>query len=580
MIKINELCFTYPGAKEPCLNNITLKIDKGDFLAIVGNNGSGKSTLCKALNGLIPHFFDGDYTGTVEVCGLEVAKHDISELATRIGYVYQDFENQIVRPTVFDDASFACLNYAMPDFEERGRKALRMTGLEHKSEDFIWQLSGGQKHLLALAGMVSLSPDILILDEPVAQLDPQHAKEIYEILRSLNSEFGKTVIVIEHHTDFIAQYCRHVVMLKSGSVLWKRTTKDALNQVEELESCSIFPPQVTQAAKFLRDRKILSEHTVLPVNMEEAKELFAALPVYGKPNRERQGEKQSAEAASWEKVISFHNVSVEYRAVKGKSNSVFNGLNCNIYKGQKVALIGSNGAGKSTLLKLITGLLKPTGGDVSLCGETVRSLSPEDISQKVSMVYQNPEEMFIRDSIRGDIEYAMKARAIDRYDERTEELLELFHLRQLSHRDGRLLSGGQMRRASLAIGVALNPSILLLDEPTANLDIATRKQVIQTLDLLKKEVETVIIATHDMQLVTEWADRILVLSEGCVIADGTRDEIFNNKAVADRVGILPPEIYRMGKLLSPALESFQVRDFVNYFIPVEERGGLERVKVR
>ncbi len=566
MIKIKDLSFTYPGQQTPSLKNINLEINSGDFLAVIGGNGSGKSTLCKALNGLIPHFFDGDYSGKVEVCGLNTVNSGISELAMKIGYVYQDFENQIVRPTVLDDASFACLNYAMPDYETRGRRALEMTGLEHRAGDYIWQLSGGLKHLLALSGTISLSPDILILDEPIAQLDPYHAKKIYNTLRSLNEKYGKTIIVIEHHTDFIAEYCKNVVMLKEGQVLWKKPTKEALNRIEELESCSIFPPQVSQAAKCLRDRNILTKQAELPIQLEEAYKLFSNLPRYLE-KKTADTLMAASDITAKEEILSFQNVSVSYRAVKGDARSILHGFNCSIKKGEKIALIGSNGAGKSTILKLAAGLLKPLDGTITLGNSRINEQSAEAISRKVSLVYQNPEEMFIKDTIRGDIEYAMKARGLENYAERTNELLAQFDLNTLADRDGRLLSGGQMRRASLAIGVALTPSVLLLDEPTANLDIATRKQITQTLTSLEKRLETVIIATHDMQLVTEWANRIIVLYNGNIIADGTREEIFQDDVVRERVGILPPEIYRMGQLLTPPIECFQVQEFADYFIP-------------
>ncbi len=566
MIKIKDLSFTYPGQQTPSLKDINLEINRGDFLAVMGGNGSGKSTLCKALNGLIPHFFDGDYSGEVEVCGLNTLHSGISELAMKIGYVYQDFENQIVRPTVLDDASFACLNYAMPDYEVRGRKALEMTGLEGRAGDYIWQLSGGLKHLLALSGTISLSPDILILDEPIAQLDPYHAKKIYNTLRSLNENYGKTIIVIEHHTDFIAEYCKNVVMLQEGQVLWKKTVKEALNRVEELESCSIFPPQVSQAAKYLRDRNILTEQAELPIQLEEAYKLFSVLPRYLDKKADKTLVAVSDRTAG-DEILRFQNVSVSYRAVKGEARSILRGFNCSIKKGEKIALIGSNGAGKSTILKLAAGLLKPLAGTITLGNRQINELSAEAVSRKISLVYQNPEEMFIKDTICGDIEYAMKARGLENYAERTKELLAQFNLDILAYRDGRLLSGGQMRRASLAIGVALTPSVLLLDEPTANLDIATRKQITQTLTTLENQVETVIIATHDMQLVTEWANRIIVLYDGNIIADGTREEIFQDVAVRERVGILPPEIYQMGQLLSPPIECFQVQEFADYFIP-------------
>lgn len=173
-IEIKHLTFAYPGAEKNTLNDVNLEIEKGDFAAIVGNNGCGKSTLCKTMNGLIPHFITGTYSGSVEADGVKVQDSDIGTLARKVGYVYQDFENQIVRPTVLDDASYACMNYAMPDYKERGMKALAQCGLEGRENEYIWQLSGGQTHLLALAGVVSLEPEVLILDEPIAQLDPHH----------------------------------------------------------------------------------------------------------------------------------------------------------------------------------------------------------------------------------------------------------------------------------------------------------------------------------------------------------------------------------------------------------------------
>lgn len=233
-VEIQDLTYTYPGAAQPTLKHISLTIPQGDFLAVVGNNGCGKSTLCKVLNGLIPHFITGSYHGSTKIHGLDTLQTDVGALARKVGYVYQDFENQIVRPTVLDDASYSCLNYAFPDYLERGKQALSQCGLEGREEEYVWQLSGGQTHLLALAGAVSLGPDILILDEPIAQLDPMHADRIYEVLRHLNQQ-GKTIIVIEHHTEYIADYCKHVLLMKDGQVQWMLPTGEALQRVEELE---------------------------------------------------------------------------------------------------------------------------------------------------------------------------------------------------------------------------------------------------------------------------------------------------------------------------------------------------------
>ena len=274
VIEIDHLTYSYPGADRPTLKDITLQIEKGDFLAIVGNNGCGKSTFCKVLNGLIPQFISGDFEGTVMACGLNTQETDVGSLARKVGYVYQDFENQIIRPTVLDDASYACLNYAMPDYKERGMQALEQCGLTGKQNDFIWQLSGGQTHLLALAGAVSLQPEVLILDEPIAQLDPMHADRIYAVLRELNETYGKTIIVIEHHTEYIADFCKQVMLMKDGQVQWKLPVNEALRRVEELQSCNIFPPQVTIAAHRMQKCGMLAENAVLPTTVEEGKQVF------------------------------------------------------------------------------------------------------------------------------------------------------------------------------------------------------------------------------------------------------------------------------------------------------------------
>lgn len=563
VIEIRDLTYTYPGASRPTLDHLNLNVEKGDFLAIIGNNGCGKSTLCKTMNGLIPHFIAGEFQGSVLVDQQDTKTMDVGRIAGKVGYVYQDFENQIVRPTVLDDASYACMNYAMQDYLERGREALRQCGLEGREQEYIWQLSGGQTHLLALAGAVSLEPDVLILDEPIAQLDPKHADLIYGVLKNLNETWGKTIIVIEHHTEYIADYCHHVALLKDGHTEWVLPSDEALRRVEELQECNIFPPQVTIAAHQMKKEGMLAEDTVLPTTIEAGKKVFDRLLYRGEicTEWEAPGEKQK----ETETVVSFRKVSVSYRAVKGEAKQIFRNLNLEIKKGEKIALIGSNGAGKSTLMKLMTGLIKPSEGEILLKGKGIRDTKPEALSKMISLVYQNPEEMFIKDSIERDIAFAMEARNTENWQERTKALLEQFRLTELKDRDGRLLSGGQMRRASLAIGIALNPEILLLDEPTANLDIATRKEIMRTLNEMKDITETVLIATHDMQLVCEWAERIIVLCQGEVVADGSRNEIFGNRRVLELTGIRPPEIFDMGKVLNPGAFCYTIQEFRQQF---------------
>ena len=559
-IEIKNLTFTYPGAKAPTLKQVDVSIEKGDFLAVIGNNGCGKSTLCRTLNGLIPHFITGDIEGDVFIDGKNTKEEEIGTLAKKVGYVYQDFENQIVCPTVLEDASYACLNYAMDNYIEKGKEALRVCGLGNKMNDYVWQLSGGQKHLLALAGTAALSPDILILDEPIAQLDPAHADGIYEVLKELNEKYQKTIIVIEHHTEYITRYCKHALLIKDGSVKWKLPAKEAMRRVKELQESNIFPPQVTIAAQRMEEAGLLPKGTVLPVNIEEGEKIFSLFL-----KNKRTGYREKPVMKEHDKLVEFEKVTVKYRSVKGEPPKIFDDFSLNIGKGEKIALIGSNGAGKSTMLKLMMGLIHPESGRVSVKGKLTREMSKEELGHTISMVYQNPEEMFIKDSIRKDIEYAMKVRKIENFEERTNELLEMFRLTDLADRDGRLLSGGQMRRASLAIGIALNPEMLLLDEPTANLDIATRREIMTTLQMLKGITDTVVIATHDMQLVCDWAERIIVLSSGYVIADGTKEEIFADMFVRGKVGIHPPQIYDMGRKIGIITPCFTIDEFIEHF---------------
>ena len=558
-IEIKNLTYSYPGASAPTLKDINLEIEKGDFLAIVGNNGCGKSTLCKVMNGLIPHFITGEFQGDVLVGGISTLESDIGTLAQKVGYVYQDFENQIVRPTVLDDASYACMNYGMKDYKERGMKALELCGLTGRENDYVFQLSGGQTHLLALAGAVSLGPEVLILDEPIAQLDPRHADLIYEILKDLNENQGKTIIVIEHHTEYIGDYCKNVLLLKDGRVEWKLPAREALSRVEELQASNIFPPQVTLAAYELEKKGKIPSAREYPSTVEEGKKAFRRLTF-----RDQYMEYQIRQKKR-ETSVEYKHAAVSYRSVKGEPRKIFEDLNLEISRGEKIALIGSNGAGKSTLMKMMTGLLKPSSGEVLIKDISTRNAKPENLSKYVSLVYQNPEDMFIKDSIENDISFAMKDRGIDNWEERTRQLLERFRLTELKDRDGRLLSGGQMRRASLAIGIALNPEILLLDEPTANLDIATRKEIMRTLNDMKDITETVMIATHDMQLVCEWAQRIIVLSQGKIIADGTRDQIFGNQEAVKTAGIRPPEIFTMGQVLDKRAFCYTVDEFLKGF---------------
>ncbi|TDQ41116.1 ABC transporter ATP-binding protein [Aureibacillus halotolerans] len=552
MISFQNVAFKYPGGDEWVLKDVNVTIQENEFVGIIGGNGAGKSTFCKAMNGLIPHYYVGDFEGVVRIGELETTTSNVAALSRKVAYVYQDFEHQLVRPTVYDEAIFSPLNFGYQDYKERGMNALRILDIEHLAKEYIWQLSGGQKHLVALAGALSMDPDILIIDEPVAQLDPAHAIVLYEKLKMLHEVYRKTILVIEHHTEFIADYCQQVLLLENGSVKWKKPVVDALNQVEELERIQLYPPQVTSAASAFQT----SPKQLLPIRMQEATTHFHT------HRFEPQRPLFTAVQPEGEGFVTFSNVSYGYKSITRKRKVVLDEVSLKINEGENIALVGSNGAGKSTLLKLMAGLIRPQSGTVHIGELLTAKTSPERLAEQVAYIYQHPEEMFIEDCIAKDIAYYLNARKTPNRDIFLEQIMERFRLQELANRDGRLLSGGQQRRASLAIGMATQPSLVLLDEPTASLDLATRKQMISMLKDVKQEVKATIVATHDMQLVAEWASRVIVLHKGSILADVSPGELFTRKHLLDEASLVPPQIVALCHELHISPAALSVDEFV------------------
>ncbi|MEK3885615.1 ATP-binding cassette domain-containing protein [Paenibacillus sp. PL2-23] len=559
---LSHVSFRYPGMEVDSLRDVSLTVQRGAFVAIAGTNGSGKSTLCKCLNGLIPHYYVGDLTGSIHIAGLNAAEETVASLSRKVAYVFQDFENQLVRPTVYDEAIFAPLNFGYGDYRTRGERALAMLDLTGLKDRWIWQLSGGQKHLTALAGTLSLDPDIIIVDEPVAQLDPYHARLIYDKLKELNQRHGKTIIVIEHHTEFIAEYCDTVVLMDQGRMRWAKPVREALSSVEELTALNILPPQVTMAAHAL-----YPSHSLYPITLEEGEDFFRA--IISPASEQQQGlaaaspsTEDEATGLAKTPLIRFQQVAYGYKTVTKKRHPVIRSADLELCEGDRVAIVGNNGAGKSTLLKLISGLKKPDSGALSVCGLDTQRTSPEKLADFVAYIHQNPEEMFIEDTIRKDVEYFLKARRQLGSSAFIDELIERLRLTGLQQRDGRLLSGGQQRRATLAIALAMRPTVMLLDEPTASLDAASRRELGEMMRGLQDRVKLSVIATHDMQLVAEWANRVIVLHEGAIAMDTDPDTLFSQPALLRQAGLVAPQITSLSHRLSLPKPALSVARFL------------------
>ncbi|GAA2231254.1 ABC transporter ATP-binding protein [Promicromonospora sukumoe] len=548
-IEVRGLTFRYPGAERDSLRGVDLRIERGDFVAVVGGNGSGKTTLCKAFNGLVPHFWNGDISGAVRVNGRTTADRTVGEIAHEVGYVFQDFGNQLVRPTVRDDVSFAPLNFGHADWATRTDGALAALGLEPIADTYTWQLSGGQQHLTALAGALALAPDVLVVDEPAAEVDPERAGAVYEHLARLNRDLGVTVVVIEHHAELVARYARSVVLMADGVVRWHLPVAEALSRTADLEEAQIPAPQIVAAARALVPEVASGERRV-PLTVEDAADLLRPLADAATAVPRTPTEPASSEDGPDEPVATMSGVRFGYQRIGGSGRStVLDGLDVELRAGERVALVGSNGAGKSTLLSVLSGLAIPQEGTVVVDGRDTRAVSAADLAGTVCYLVQRPEEMFLQDSVRADVAMYPRGRALPDADELVERVLDRTALTALSDRDGRLLSGGQQRRATIAIGLAMRPRLLLLDEPTSSLDLRSRDDVISMLASLAEHIRCSVIATHDMHLVAEWATRVLVLDQGRVLADVDPATLFASPDVLRQARLVPPQVAQLGTAL-------------------------------
>lgn len=537
IIEVSNLSFRYPGAEIDTLRNVNLTIRRGDFVAIVGGNGSGKTTLCKTFNGLVPHYWAGDFAGSVEVDGVDTFTSSVAALSAKVGYVYQDFQNQLVRPTVRDEISFGPINFGHADHEARTAEVISSLGLEDLAGRFTWQLSGGQAHTTVLAAVLALRPEILVVDEPVAELDPVRAHDIYQRLRWLNEELGLTIITIEHHAEFIAQYANSVVLMADGAPVWHLPVDEAVNRTDELARHGIPAPQVIQVGRGAGLAQV-------PRDIPSAVHALHAAGVTVHEQQWPTGDRPAAET-----VATARGVRHLYRSVGGNLHAALDDVDLDLHVGDRVALVGGNGSGKTTLLKLLSGIMVPREGEVTVDGINTRSKSPGQLAGTTAYIYQHPQQMLLKDSVRSDVALFPSGRRMDGWQDLVEQVIDRVNLSGFAERDGRTLSGGQQRRATLAIGLAMRPRVLLLDEPTSSLDVASREGVTAMLSDLSDAISCAVVATHDMHLVADWANRIIVLEHGRIAADVEPRELFAQPELMARVRLVPPQVAQLGVAL-------------------------------
>ncbi len=501
MIEIEGLTLRYPGQPRPVLRDLTLNVEAGEFVLLTGPSGCGKSTLARCLMGLIPHSQAAQIDGRVHVDGLDTATTPVAALARHVGMVFQNPATQLFNLQVEEEVAFGPRNLGLPGeaIAERVAFALAATGLEALRGARVRALSGGQQQRLAIASALAMRPRVLILDEPTSHLDWQGTDQVLDALRRLNREYGLTILLIEHRLATAAPLADRALVMHEGRVVLDGPPGVVFADKDRLDRLGLrYPWRLTR-----RDH-----------NFELPKRI--APPVRNTPP-----------------LIEVRGLSVAY-----EREEVLHGIDLAIWPGEFVALVGDNGSGKSTLARAIAGLLRPRRGRVAWADDVARL----PVGRRVGILFQNPATQLLCDTVDEEVAFGPRNFGIDA-PQSVDAILQATGLEALRHRDPRRLSIGQQQRTALAANLVLSARLLILDEPTIGQDWGHLSRFMDFITALNAQGQAVLLITHDDKLICRYADRIVVLREGQIAADG-----------ASRLGLVAGEGTEEQIVPVPALE--------------------------
>ena len=572
MIQIQELTFKYTGGKHNALENITLEIEKGDFVGIIGESGAGKTTLCNCINGLIPHHFTGDFYGSVKVDGDDTFDIDPGKLALKVGSVFQDIESQLTGYFVEDEILFGLENFGIPaaQIEERISSALETLGIEELRHREISTLSGGQKQKVVFAAILALEPQVLVLDEPTGELDPASSVQIFALLKKLNEEKGITIVIAEQKIMLLCEYVKKLIVLEKGTCVHYGEIRNTLTHQKEMEEAGINCPRVlTLTGKMEKENLLPADCTGegrICLNAQEAAEIVkkATVSLSGltrqsiverDPRVKPEDDTIHSKDDKKNTVLSFQNVSFSYNETANVKD-----LNVQIHKGDFTAIIGSNGAGKSTFSKLCNGLLKPSTGDVLVLGTNTKKQKVSALAKHIGFLFQNPDRQICCQTVREEIAFSLRNNNVPEAEIKTrvENTIKEFGFNPDVEPFN--MSRGQRQRLCLACLIALNPEILILDEPTTGLDYRECMEVMGKICELNKNGTTVIMVCHDMEVVLDFAKNIIVMNRGEIMGEGPARAVLGDDTLLNKARLLPPQIAQVAKLLGPNFDGIFTDD--------------------
>lgn len=548
LVALRDLTVTHLGSDSATPDSVTFDVRPGEVVLILGPSGSGKSTLALTLDGLIPHAVPASVAGTVQISGVDAAASTVAELSTHVGMVFQDPDAQLVTGTVLDEVAFGPENLRMPVAEvlARAEEALRRVGLWDRRGENPDRLSGGGRQRLAIACALAMGSSVLVLDEPTANLDPEGIEEVYTALAELVAAGDRAIVLVEHNLDAAIGFVDRVIVLdQGGRLIADGPARDVLQRrADELHEIGVWLPTSTLAALRLR----AAGYAIDPLPLTPA-ELHAALeaapaPAPGRlPIPERHPIPERVEGPP---LIRVRDLTLD----RGRTR-ILHGIDLDVRAGEFVAIVGANGAGKTSLVQAIAGVTPPPRGTVRIGDLDVGRADARTLSTRVGFVFQNPEHQFIAHTVYDELAHGLRLRHLPDAEvrERTEHMLDRFGLTAKAHVHPFLLSGGQKRRLSVGTALVAGAPVLALDEPTFGQDRARADELLRLLHGLNDEGTTIIVVSHDMQLVAEHADRTIVLGEGRVVAQGPTSDVLSDEALVRRSGLrLPPLRRALGGL--------------------------------
>lgn len=536
-ISFNQFTFQYDAQAEATLKDISFDIAKGEKVLILGPSGSGKSTLAQCLNGIIPNIHKGQAQGQVRIDGQDIFKQSIYDKSQLVSTVLQDPDGQFIGLTVAEDLAFALENDCADQSEMKDKVALWAERLDltsllnHRPQD----LSGGQKQRVSLAGVLIDESPILLFDEPLANLDPKSGQETIDLIDKIHKEVGATTIIIEHRLeDVLYRPVDRILLVNEGELLFNGSPDELLSSTLLLENGIREPLYVTvlrQLGFDIRSAQNLSQLDALDLS-------DLALP-----DRILKDKRDSLS----DSILKVEGLSVSY----GDNPAIIEDLSFSLKKGERLAIVGKNGAGKSTLAKALCGFV-PSQGKLTYKGQDISQDSIAERSERIGFVLQNPNQMISQTMIFDEVALGLRLRGIEEaeVEERVHEVLKTCGLYSFRKWPISALSFGQKKRVTIASILVLKPEIIILDEPTAGQDYKTYTDIMNFLDSLQKQGHTIVMITHDMQLMLEYSDRCLVVVEGKVIADDNPVTILNQKGLLESANLKQTSLYTLGQKLS------------------------------